>query len=126
MSEVGEGAQIEERKIARSVDELPELKEGYARLVHFTHESVTDVILESGLDYKRHGMVMSTASPYADEKDVEYSTDDPRFSGKGTKAVILDVPFAEYRLHNDVTKAPGLVPAEYVVGVVDPTKNHGR
>jgi hypothetical protein len=126
------------RKIARTIEDLPVLKEGYARLVHLAHFIPAERVAESGLDYSKHGMVSSTARIYSREEDVEYTSEDPRFSGDHIRAVVLDVPIDELKLHDGSLQVSqqrpkpslpghaihvlGLVPAKYVVGVVKAEK----
>ena len=112
----------EERRIASSVDELPPLEEGFVRLVHITVPKHANEIVQTGLDYQRHGMAMSTARAWSKPEEVKYCSDDPRFSSPEMKVVVLDVPNGEWRLNNNITKAPGIIPGKYVVGVVSPQK----
>ena len=53
------------QKIARTIEDLPALREGCARLVHFTDSTVAEMIAASGLDYSRQGMVSSTANVFS-------------------------------------------------------------
>jgi len=112
------------KKVALTLSELPQLKEGYARVVHLTKvpEERLQAIRENGINYEEQGMLSSTACWWGNEKEVKYFTDDPRFSGPGTKAIVMDVPFEEIKLHNDPTKSPGVVPPQYLVGVIDVSK----
>ncbi len=121
MSELKHSEQ-NERRIASSADELPSLKDGYIRFVHITVPKHANEVAQSGLDYSRHGMAMSTATAWSKPEEVKYYSDDPRFSSPEMKVVVLDVPNGEWRLHNNITKAPGIIPVEYVVGVVSPQK----
>lgn len=118
MSEHTEQKKQEDRKIAETIEELPPLKEGHVRLVHITQPFYTQGIVESGLDYSKYGMVMSTARAYSNEDEIEYGMEDPRYSSPELKAVVLDLPAAEHKLHENIQKAPGRVPSKYVVGVV--------
>lgn len=123
MSEAGEGApktiETQERKIASTIEELPPLKKNHIRLIHTTNPNNVKDILEKGLNYEVQGMIDSTARAFADPENIEYYSEDPRFSWKGAKSVILDIPIEEHRLHRDVTKSPGVVPAKYIVGVIE-------
>lgn len=56
---------------------------------------------------------------WGDESQVEYTSDDPRFSFEGAKAVVFDIPTKEAKLHNDIVKSPGVVPSKYLVGVIN-------
>ncbi len=111
-----------DHNLVRTIDDLPALKEEHARLVHLTHFSLAESIAESGLRYNL--MVSSTVRIYSDVRDVAYTSMDPRFSGDHIRAVVLDVPFDELKLHDmRIPQAPpGLVPAKYVVGVVKAEK----
>jgi hypothetical protein len=111
-----------EIKIARSIEELPKLKEDFIRIVHLTNEKHVEGIIEKGLNYENQGMAMATASAWSKEEDVEYSSEDPRFSGVGIRAVVMDLPNDEWKLHNNITKSPGVISNKYIVGVIDPNK----
>ena len=108
-------SQVETMKIA----DLPALKPDYVRLVHITHPSVVDRIKQTGLNYENYGMVSSTARYWQEETLCEYWSKDPRFSFPGAVAIVMDVPMDEIRLHDNVRESPGVVPAEYIVGVVE-------
>lgn len=109
------------KKIARRIEDLPQLQLGYVRVVHLTKISGAGLasIEENGLSYKGQGVLSATARVWADASWVEYSSRDPRFSGKGTKAVVFDMPAEELRMHDSVTRAPGFVAADYLVGIVE-------
>lgn len=111
-----------ETKISRTIEELPALKEAHARLVHLTDETSAESISKSGLRYK--GMISSTARAYSNPNDTEFVSEDPRFSGSHVRAVVIDMPFEELRLHDWRTgkSGPGIVPKEYIVGIVKPRK----
>ncbi len=106
------------RAIARREAELPHLKPGYVRLVHLTDPASAERILVSGLDYSRYGMLQSLARAWGNKNEVEYRSSDPRFAGPDMVAVVMDMPFAEHRIHEDVLKSPGLVPAASIVGII--------
>lgn len=108
-----------EKKIASSIEELPPLREGSVRLIHTTNPDNAEKIVKEGLDYQNQGMIDSTVRAYADPNKIEYYDDDPRFSWRGSRSVIMDVPSEEYRLHRDIAKSPGIVPARHIVGVID-------
>ena len=108
-----------EKKIVTSITELPHLHEGYVRVVHIAPPERVDEIIANGLDYRNQGMAMSTARAWGDEKEVEYGSDDPRFNHEGLKVVVFDVPNDEWKLHNAVGKAPGIIPTNQIVGLVD-------
>lgn len=112
------------RKLALNKETLPPLKQGFVRLVHLTkaRPDYVEEIIKNGLDYSRHGMLQSTARWWAEENQVQYSCSDSRFSGPGAKAIVMDVPAQEIRLHNDVVKSPGIVPSKYLIGVIDSKK----
>ena len=105
-----------ERTIVRKREELPHLKEGYGRLVHLTSPSAAEGIIQAGLNYEKQGMITSIARIWSKESEVQFETNDPRFGGN--VAVVMDVPFEELKLHNSVTKSPGVIPPDYIVGVV--------
>ena len=108
--------------VARTIEDLPVLKERYARLIHLTNSDNAEKIVKTGLDYENQGMVCATARIFSKENEdrIIYFVDDPRFCGSHIRAVVLDVSYEEVRMHLDVCKSPGVVPAEYVVGVVKP------
>jgi hypothetical protein len=127
--------------IARTIEDLPALKEGWVRLVHLCHSRYADAIADSGLDYSRYLTVYSTARAFSSEADAIYHNDvnDPRYSGDNIRAVVLDLPINELKLHDgsldlpqkklpgrmpgNAKSLPGLVPAKYVVGIVKAEKN---
>ncbi len=106
------------QKIALTKEELPPLKEGYVRAVHLTRRNSVEGVLKTGLNYR--GILSSTARSWAkeNEKEIEFSTSDPRFQGEDMVAVVFDIPMNEHRLHEDVVKSPEKIPPEYIVGVV--------
>ena len=106
-------------KIAYKKSDLPNLKKGYARVVHLSNSYDVDSIRKHGLNYERQGILSSTARWWQNEKEVEYFSDDPRYSSHGVKAIVMDVPFEEVRLHNDISKARGIVPSKYIIGILD-------
>lgn len=113
-----------ERKMAKAREDLPPLKEGFMRVVHLTSASAAEEITASGLDYSKYGMLSSTARAWSNADDVEFSSTDPRFQGEHMVAVVFDIPMAEHRLHENITKSPGKVSPEHIVGVVsDSGKN---
>lgn len=126
MSEPGspEDLKREEGKLASSLEELPELKKDYVRVVHITTPDNALKIVKSGLNYEKYGMLSSTARSYADPDRVEYFSDDPRFSSPLKKVVVMDIPREEHRLHESVTKSPGVVPSKYVVGIINPVRKY--
>jgi len=109
------------RKIALTRKALPQLREGHARIVHLTKasESYIESIKREGLKYGVHGMLSSTARAWANAAEVQYSSQDPRFCGERTRAVVMDLPIEELRTHEDIQRSPGCVPSKYLVGVVD-------
>jgi len=109
-------------EIITTIEKLPTLKDGYVRLVHITIPQIAEQIKIRGLDYSRHGMISSTARYWGNEAQCEYWSDDPRFSFDGAVAVVMDVPIDEIRTHNNPTISPGLIPAEYFVGIVKAKK----
>lgn len=115
------------KKIAQTKEDLPKLQEGYVRVVHVTKVpeggDYLEKIKEKGLDYKMYGMLSSVARWWGNENEVMYSIEgDTRFKGEGARAVIMDVPMEEIRLHDKITRAPGIVPAKYLVGIIDVSK----
>ena len=124
-------------EIARTIEELPVLREGWMRLVHLCDHSCAEKIVDNGLDYSRHDNIFYTVRVYSCAEDAEYSHKDPRFSGSNIRAVVLDVPVDEFKKHDGTQVAPstgrmpgtrriaaGLVPAEYVVGIVKPEEEN--
>ncbi len=115
------GSQQPEQNIT-TIEKLPTLKDGYARMVHITTRQIAEKIKTGGLDYSRQGMISSTARYWGEEAKCEYWSDDPRFSFDSAVAVVLDVPIKELRMHNNPTISPGIIPAEYFVGIVEAKK----
>lgn len=109
---------LRNRGLAVRIEDLPPLEEGYARGVHITAPELAESIVAHGLDYSRQGMLMSTANIWGDEKEVKFTSDDHRF-GPGSVDIVFDLSFEETKLHNDETQAPGLIPADHIVGVID-------
>lgn len=122
------------KQIARTIEDLPALKEGWIRLTHLTSDNIAEEIARNGLDYSKQGFIYGTARAFLRAEDAEYSTTDERFAG--CTAVVLDVPPDEFRKHNgkqvekqrgsipgDRIVTAGRVPAEYVVGIVKPIKS---
>ena len=109
------------KKIARRIEELPQLQLGYVRVVHLTRASAATLrsIEQNGLSYKNQGILSATARAWMDASWVEYSSKDPRFFGRGTKAIVFDMPAEELRMHDSVVRAPGFVSSDYLVGIVD-------
>ena len=120
LCEQGEQAENKEQIIARTKEQLPPLKEGYVRGVHFTSPKAAESILQSGLNYEKQGMLSSTARYWQDEDLVEYSTPDRRFAG--CVAVIFDAPIKGLRNHENIEKTPGVLPSNYIVGIIQQTK----
>ena len=104
---------------SKGIEGLPPLRPDCVRLVHIADPAAVAHISKSGLDYKNHGMISSTARWWADSSQVEYWSTDPRFNFEGAQAVVMDVPENEMRLHNDPVRAPGSIPAKYIVGIVE-------
>lgn len=118
MGPLFENAINPEKVIAEKREELPPLKEGYVRLVHLTQSANADKIMQTGLDYQKHGMIQSVARAWEKENEVEFTSNDPRFHGENIVAVVMDMPHEEYRLHNDVAKSPGVVQPDCIVGII--------
>lgn len=110
---------LRHRGLATKIAELPPLAEDQARGVHIAAPHNVEGILDKGIDYSGQGMLMSTARVWSNPSQIQYKSDDYRF-GPGTIDVIFDLPFPDLRLHNDVMRAPGLVPPDHIVGVIDP------
>lgn len=109
-------------KLAETISELPKLPQGYVRAVHLTNKYHRESLLRDGLNYSKYGMGMSVARAWGDEKSVEYWSDDPRFFGENTKALVMDISDNEWLLHNNVTKCPGVITPDKIVGFVDSVK----
>lgn len=107
------------KDLANNIEELPKLKENYVRLIHLSSPDVVEEIIKNGLDYSKQGMAMSTARSWADESMVEYGSSDFRFNQPGMKAVVLDISNEEWKMHNKIGSAPGVIPPEKIVGVID-------
>ena len=109
----------EERKIATSLAELPELPPDYIRAVHFCPPASIDGIKErGGLDYSKYGMAASMADSFSEAGVAVYSTNDRRYSSPETLCVIFDMPASEWKNHNRNGKVPGLIPLSQLVGIV--------
>ena len=112
-----------EKKVAKTIDNLLDLKQGYVRAVHLTTAEIAKKIADSGLNYETQGMLSSTARWWNNEKKVEYLSNDLRFQGEHMRAIVMDIPQEEARLHDNITKSPGLVPSKYIVGIIKPYKS---
>jgi len=121
-----EEIKVGEREIAITVAELPELPEGYVRVVHIANPIYEENLLNNGLDYNKYAMAMSVARAYGNAKEAEFWSDDPRFSYDGAKALVMDMPGEDWRLHNSVTRHPGVIPKEKIVGWVNAKKPDGE
>jgi len=107
-------------KIADKKEDLLPLKEGYVRVVHMTKTPHIESIRKNGLNYHHAGMLGGTSITYSKEEDVEYWRGDPRFSGPGTKAVVMDIPFKQAKMYERVfTSDPKIVSPKYIVGIID-------
>lgn len=114
----------EEREILPSkYENIPPLKEGFMRLVHITDPNTAQKIADFGLNYELQGMISSTARAFSKTEDVVLENEDRRFSFSCARAVIIDIPIDEFRIHNNPTKSPGILPAKYVVGIVNVNPN---
>lgn len=109
--------------VVSTFENLPELKEGYARVIHITNNpNAVAGIIENGLDYSRQGMLTSTARAYAKESltgtdpDEVYGAQDSRY--KNGAVVVIDVPENEMRIHYVITRAPGILPARNADGTL--------
>lgn len=111
--------QEDDKKIATSVEGLPKLREGYVRVVHVTsNPNSVEQIPQTGLNYEQQGMLQSTARVFSKEEDVEFfHPEDPRFTHGWS--FVFDLPAEESKLHENVAKSPGVVPAKYLVGVIE-------
>jgi len=94
-------------KIVRSVEELPQLKDGYVRVVHITQPHHAEEIARTGLNYSKYGMLSSTALSWTwyNILDIKYHSTDRRFSYPGAKAVVMDLPVEEHKIHEGRSRA---------------------
>ena len=127
MSLSNEEKEISDRKIARTIEELPKIPEDYIRLVHITSPRNENGLFTNGLDYQKYGIAMSVARGWNREEEVEVWADGPRFNFPGAKALIMDIPNKDWLIHNNLTrkdlpKAPGIILPKYIVGFVDSEK----
>jgi hypothetical protein len=97
---------------------LPRLADGLVRVVHITNPGGAKAIAVSGLDYSRHGMLSSTARSWANESLVEFGSEDPRFSSPELKCVVMDLPFDELRVHDNIFISLGKLSPKYLVGII--------
>jgi hypothetical protein len=105
-------------QVAIEKEGLPRLADGLARVVHITNSGSAKAIAVSGLDYSRHGMLSSTARGWVNESLVEFGSEDLRFSSPGLKCVVMDIPFNELMVHDNIFISPGKVNPKYLVGVI--------
>ena len=105
------------------ISDLPELPDDSVRVIHLTHLNKIDEILSSGLSYKSQGMAMSTARAWSNVDQVQYSSDDPRFKGDDIRAIVMDLTNDEWKLHNNIGKAPGKIPPDKIIGIINPSEN---
>ncbi len=122
---MSEGELIEhtdEAQIATEISSLPPLPEDFVRVVHLTNPAHKENLLEKGLDYSKYGMAMSMARAWQKAEDVEYWSDDPRYSYDGVKALVMDMSNEEWKMHNKQIGHSGIIPKERIVGFVDAKK----
>jgi len=112
--------------VARTIEELPILKDEHVRLIHKTAvKEKAEEIAKTGLNYKQNCIIDQTVLAFADASDAERYLRTGRtpyhslFRHPGRFAVVLDVSFEEYRTHMNLVAAPGIVPAECVVGIIE-------
>ena len=101
-----------------TIESLPPLEAGSIRLDHITHKSHVADILTHGLDYDAQGMISSVTRGWDRSQDIVWKINDRRFSGDDVVHIVIDMPFDMHKLHNNITKAPGRVPPEYIVGAI--------
>ncbi len=109
---------LQRREELTTPEKLPPLQADFVRLIHITRPEAVSQIQMDGLKYNG-GMISSTARYWSNASECEYGSTDPRFSFPEAVAIVMDVPMAEIRTHNDPTKAPGVIPARYFVGAVE-------
>jgi len=103
--------------VARNIQSLPPLGEDHVRAIHMTDPDTAEEIAKNGLDYSKQGILQSTARYWSNAADVPYDKPgDRRFNRMS--AVVMDIPQKDLRLHNDVTRSPGVVSPEHVVGII--------
>lgn len=107
---------------ATEVRNLPPLASEHARIIHITRNpDAIPKIIENGLDYSHHGAINSTARIYASTDNISYAfpATDHRFTGPCSIAIVMDIPFSEVKIHQNLFRSPGHVPAKYLVGIID-------
>ncbi|MBF0494314.1 MAG: hypothetical protein HQL28_04200 [Candidatus Omnitrophica bacterium] len=114
-------------QIARTVQDLPQLPAGWIRAVHIirpgSRPDAAKLIQDKGLDYSKYGVVRSMTRVSSDSGlvDIEYNSADPNFSGPEAVAVVFDAPSEEWKKHESRSTATGVIPGNYVVGIVPAT-----
>lgn len=108
-------------RYATTLDSLPALPTGYGRVVHITRSpaAITGII-DNGLYYRQQGVLNGTSRIFSRAEDARFDgNEDPRFSGPGSTAIVMDVPVQDLVQHTDIRSAPGMVPPEFLVGIID-------
>ena len=124
-------------RVARTIEDLPALKEGWLRLTHLTSSGYeAQDITRRGFDYSKKRFVSQAANVHKRAEDVKYDAvrgqDLDKCNYDNVKSiVVMDVPSEVYHKHNDKLKVPqfktggaawmlpdGRLPAKYVVGVI--------
>lgn len=120
MSEIKNNLQPPDgKKFAMVKYDLSELQPDYVRVVHLCHPNNIDYILENGLDYSKYGSAMSTARAWQNPEEVEFGSDDPRFSSPELKCVVFDMPSPQWNQHVKMNnRTPGLIPISRLVGII--------
>ena len=74
-------------------------------------------------NYEKNGTIDQTSHAFSKEDQASHyaltgKVKDTKFEYPGNYAFIFDVPNVKYKKHTNITKAPGSLPKEYLVGVI--------
>jgi hypothetical protein len=107
--------------VVSSHTELPNISEGFMRLVHLGHVDAND-LAQTGFKYK--GGVESNTIAWGSKGNIDYDVarKDHRFVN-ARDTVVMDVPIDEYKIHRNLTNrnipyAPGIIPPERITGII--------
>lgn len=120
------------QEIATDPENLPPLREGYARLVHQTHSAFSDSLIDQGLIYNRvYANKPNEGGHYGDISSMAIAHDEKSFWTSLTQEgirhnnadvkMIFDLPLEECGIHQKEKLAQflnGTISRGYIVGVI--------
>jgi hypothetical protein len=121
--------------LATKPHELPAHLPGHVRGVHHTLPGSINLILNHGLYYDdnpvepraRWTILDWTYEDVQSGDEVRFRIEDPLSNpkvGPGSVAIILDISYEEWYLHNSA-HAPGFIPADRIVGIINGREESG-